>query len=312
MQVRLIPSYSVWASVDLTETVLQVLIPLAFFLVGMSIAVPPLLVHLCFHPFIYFISTEPVSKRLKLVSQKLFFYQWRVLAPLLNKEEMKIKQPLMARAYGTTLEIGAGVGTHLKGYSRSKVTRLILVEPNASMHPSLRENANAAGFTESDGSLLLLGCGGAAADETPLALAGVGSDSVDTIVSIHVLCGIPHHDQAIEMYRRMLHPGGLFLFYEHVRSTFRYSADWQSWYTQVIWPYAFDGCCLDRQTGALIAGGPSAVDKRPLTNGVDMVSPITGWDENVKRRWKEFHIDQPEAQVAYSCLPNVYGWAVKA
>lgn len=217
----------------------------------------------------------------------------------------------MARAHGTVLEIGAGVGSHINSYIRSKVTRLILVEPNANMHAQLRAKANEAGFYENDGSLLLLGCGGAATDETPLSLAGVGTDSVDTIVSIHVLCGIPGPAQAIEMYRRILRSGGLFLFYEHVQSTSEDAAGYQELYTTYVWPQLFDGCMLTRPTGALIAAGPTAIEK-PLSNGLDLVDPVKGWDERVKRRWSEFHIKTTPKTTAHTLLPEVVGWGIKS
>lgn len=234
------------------------------------------------------------------------------MSPLLDPGDAPKKAPLLKKAYGVVLEIGPGVGDNIKYYVRSQVERLVLVEPNAHMHPRLRAKANEAGYSEADGSLLLLGCGGAAGDEKALALAGVGSESVDSLMAIHVLCGIPGPAQAVELYRRLLKPGGLLAFYEHVRSDQRFVVGWQMWYTKWIWPHAFDGCCLERQTGAWIMGGPTAARGRMLENGVGMVDGVGGWEDDVKRRWREVHIQKPEEQPRYSCVPHVIGWVIKA
>lgn len=56
------------------------------------------------------------------------------------------------------------------------------------MHPEIYKTAEAAGFTEADGSLLVLGCG---AEETAAILAALGEPhSIDTIVSVLTLCSI--------------------------------------------------------------------------------------------------------------------------
>lgn len=234
------------------------------------------------------------------------------MSPLLDPGDRPIKQPLLRRAYGTVLEIGAGVGDNIKYYDRAQVERLVLVEPNTNMHPALRAKANAAGYFDADGSLLLLGCGGAASDERALNRAGLTDGTVDSVVAIHVLCGIPAPAAAIEMYRRLLKPGGLLVFYEHVRSSQRYTADWQRWYTDLIWPYAFDGCCLDRPTGAWIVGGEEAAKGKALANGTELVNGVGGMEEDVRRRWRDVKIVEPEGQKRYATTPHVLGWAVKA
>lgn len=287
----------------------QVRIPFVFMALSFIIAVPPFLLHVALHPFDYILSSTPLSKRINTLRSKFFFYIWRVMSPALDPSDRPIKLPLLRKAYGTVLEIGAGVGDNIKYYDRSRVERLIVVEPNTDMHPKLRAKANASGFFENDASLLLLGCGGAASDETALSRAGVGPASVDTVALIHVLCGIPGPASAIEMYRRILKSGGLLLFFEHVRSEQRLSADWQQWYTDMIWPHAFDGCCLNRPTGVWILGGPDADRPRALNTGKEMVN---GVDEGVKRRWKDYEITAPDDQPEYSLMSHVKGFAVKA
>lgn len=70
----------------------------------------------------------------------------------------------------------------------SKITRLLLVEPNPGMHAGLRKNALAAGFKE--GQFEIVACG---AEEKAKVeqLTGLGNESVDSVVSLLALCGIP-------------------------------------------------------------------------------------------------------------------------
>lgn len=287
----------------------QAFSPLIFICLSAIVALPPFALHLLLHPLLYLNPSTPLRARLKSAQSTFFYLTWRLLSPLLDPGDAPQKSPLLRKAYGTVLEPGAGVGDNIKYYVRSQVERLILVEPNTAMHPRLRAKANASGYFESDGSLLLLGCGAAASDEKALALAGVGSESVDCVMAIHVLCGIPGPAQAVELYRRLLKPGGLFAFFEHVRSNQREIVAWQQWYTKWIWPYAFDGCCLERQTGAWILGGPEAAKGRPLENGTGLVG---GWESEVKRRWKDASCEVPKGQPRFSFLPHVSGWVVKA
>ena len=170
-----------------------------------------------------------------MLRSKVFWFMWRVMSPVLDPKDTPNKAPLCAKANGVVLEVGAGVGDNIKYYVRSQVKKLILVEPNLNMHPALQVKAHQSGYFEQDGSLLLLGCGAAPSDESDLAVAGVGPESVDSIVSIHVLCGIPNPDGAVELYRTVLKPGGLLVFFEHVRSDQKITSDLQSWYTRNIW-----------------------------------------------------------------------------
>ena len=289
----------------------DVLKPVLLLIMAPIIGLPPLIFHVLTNPLTYIVSTLPLSDRVSILRSKFFFYAWRVMSPLFDSKDRPIKTPLMRKASGTVLEIGAGVGGNIMYYP-SAVERLVLVEPNADMHPALRQKGNQAGFWEHDGSLLILGCGGAPSDERALNLAGVLPASIDTIMIIHVLCGIPNPAGAIEMYRRLLKPGGTFAFIEHVRSEESFSARAQSWYTSHIWQYMFDGCCLDRPTGAWIMGGPEAANTSALVTGKELAQDIDGTDKRVAERWSDYRIEAPGDQTQYAILPHVVGWAVKA
>lgn len=114
------------------------------------------------------------------------------------------------------------------------------------MHPEIRAVANANGFLESDGTMLILTCG--AEDIASVLTSLEKPNSVDTIISILTLCSVPAPEQTIgALVRYVLKPGGTLLFYEHVLSPHDDVAWWQRFWTPV-WKLAFDGCRLDRPT----------------------------------------------------------------
>ncbi|KAJ7077881.1 hypothetical protein B0H15DRAFT_861292 [Mycena belliarum] len=155
-------------------------------------------------------------------------------------------------ATGTVMDIGAGLGHSIDYFDQSSVKAYIALEPNALMHGPLRARAAAAGFSEADGSFLVLPYG---VEDTAQICAGLAAAGlrVDTMLSIMTLCSIPDPQRSLTaLVHEVLVPGGQLLFYEHVRSPRRDVAWWQSFWTP-IWKRTFDGCCLDRPTHLWIA-----------------------------------------------------------
>lgn len=134
---------------------------------------------------------------------------------------------------------------HTANYlDRTKVTKYVAVEPNTLMHPDIRVKAQAAGFSEADGSLLILSCG---AEEVASIMSAVHVP-VDTLISVLTLCTIPAPQQTLRaLVEQGLVSGGEFLFDEHVLSPRADVAWWQKFWTPV-WTHVFDGCNLDRPT----------------------------------------------------------------
>jgi hypothetical protein len=140
--------------------------------------------------------------------------------------------------------------------NRARVSRYIALEPNVLMHEHIRANANAAGYHESAGTLVILSCG---AEDTKSILASLslltspphtsGSGQpqlIDTMISILTLCTIPAPQKTIfNLVRDVLKPGGQFLVYEHVLSKREDVAWWQRFWAPV-WAVPFDGCRMDR------------------------------------------------------------------
>ena len=141
------------------------------------------------------------------------------------------------------------------------------------MHSHLRASANGAGFTEEDGTFVIMSCG---AQDAPSILEALGATQppVDTIVSVLTLCSIPSPERAIRtLVRDVLKPGGVFLFYEHVLSHREDVAWWQRAWAP-IWALIFDGCRLDSPAHSLVDG---------LTLPEDNGAETSAWSE--RRLW---------------------------
>ena len=118
---------------------------------------------------------------------------------------------LVGSAYGTVLEIGPATGNQLPRFDKSKVDLIYGVEPCQSMHVALSKTVEATGWCE---NYVQLVC--AIEDEKSLATA-----SIDSVVSIQVLCSVQNPEVVVKKLYDLLKPGGQLLFWEH-----RESNDW--------------------------------------------------------------------------------------
>ncbi|KAF5326648.1 hypothetical protein D9619_004741 [Psilocybe cf. subviscida] len=175
---------------------------------------------------------------------------WAIMGDGPDDTKAKLITP---HAYGVVLDLGAGHGNILPYLDKTRVTRYIALEPNTFMHASIRAEAHKIGFNESNGSLVILGCG---AEDTNTILQYLKEISghagnpvqIDTVVSIRTLCTVPNAPKAMEnLICDAVKPGGQFLMYEHVRNKRQDVAWWQHFWTP-LWSVVFDGCKLDRDT----------------------------------------------------------------
>ena len=150
------------------------------------------------------------------------------------------RRALLASAEGDVLEIGAGTGANLPYYGDT-TERLVLAEPSPFMRRKLRDKLDASG-----GEAVELV--GGAAEELPFA-----DGTFDTVVSTLVLCSVNDQERALQELRRVLRPGGLLLFIEHVaaeESSGRYR--WQR-RVEPVWKRFAGNCHLTRVTDRAIA-----------------------------------------------------------
>jgi ubiquinone/menaquinone biosynthesis C-methylase UbiE len=143
------------------------------------------------------------------------------------------RRRLLSGARGRVLEIGAGTGLNLSHYSE-RVEELVLTEPSAQMAERLE-----ARRSKLDRRARIVA---ATAEALPFE-----EDSFDTVVSTLVLCTVADPESALAEVRRVLRPGGLLLFCEHVRSDSAWSSRWQDRLADT-WAGFADGCRCNRDT----------------------------------------------------------------
>lgn len=156
------------------------------------------------------------------------------------------RRRLVEAAHGHVIEIGAGYGATFPFYP-SAVSRVLALEPD----PTLRGLALAAASTAPVPVTVKDGV----AEALPAADA-----SVDVVVSSLVLCSVLDQSVALAEVVRVLRPGGLLLFYEHVRSAHRVLAAAEDLVTP-LWSRVAGGCHPNRDTGAMIAGAGLTVQR---------------------------------------------------
>lgn len=170
---------------------------------------------------------------------------------------------LVGAASGDVLEIGFGSGATLPFYDAARVKQLTVVEPSDGM------NRRAAGRL--------------AASPVPVrSVPGAGEGlpfadaSFDTVVTCLTLCSVDDPPQVLAEIRRVLRPGGQFLFLEHVLSD---DADRRRWQVRLtpLQKIVGVGCHLDRDTAAMVrAAGlalPPVVQEQERAFGA--LAPLT-------------------------------------
>lgn len=172
---------------------------------------------------------------------------------------------LVGNARGEVLEIGFGSGATLPFYDPAKVTRLTVVEPSEGM------NRRAATRL--------------AASPVPVVSvpgAGEGLDfadaSFDTVVTCLTLCSVGDVAQVLAEIRRVLRPGGSFLFLEHVLSDDPARQRWQRRLTP-LQKIIGVGCHLDRDSAAMVrAAGfdmpPASQEIEPAFGAIAPLVPL--------------------------------------
>lgn len=196
-------------------------------------------------------------------------YERYLLPKLLNaacgsRPIMKQRAKVVPRAEGRVLELGVGLGRNLAFYDPAKVTEVVGVDPS----PELRALAVAA---ERDPRLPVRIEAGAA-EALPFE-----DRSFDTVVCTFTLCSVCAPPQALAEARRVLKPGGRFLFCEHGLAPDPDVVKWQR-RMEPIWKRIAGGCHLTRPVASGIAAAGFALE------GVEtMYLPGTprfaGWSE---------------------------------
>jgi ubiquinone/menaquinone biosynthesis C-methylase UbiE len=151
-----------------------------------------------------------------------------------------MRKDLLSQCAGNVLEIGAGTGLNVPHYDAG-LARLVLTEPDFHMAAKLRAAVSRSRIK-------------AEVVEAPAESLPFPDASFDAVVSTLVLCTVPSPDAAIREVRRVLKPGGRFLFIEHVRSDSTRLARWQDRLRR-LWSLFACGCQCNRNTLETIQQG---------------------------------------------------------
>ena len=165
----------------------------------------------------------------------------------------------LASAQGNVLEIGFGTGLNLPHYPHA-VTSLTALDPATLLPKTVARRI-------SRGSL-------------PVELVRLSAETLpfedgrfDCAVSTWTLCTIPDPIAALREVRRVLKPGGTYVFLEHGRSDAAGVAKWQDFFNPIQRVIAC-GCNLNRPIDALINQGGLKIDRldRFLLRGVPRIA----------------------------------------
>jgi ubiquinone/menaquinone biosynthesis C-methylase UbiE len=165
-----------------------------------------------------------------------------VYDPLSARAEEKfgaeLKRKLLANARGRVLEIGVGTGLSFAHYPPD--VELVGVDPS---EPMLRRARRRAAELRREVTLV----------EAPAEALPFEDESFDTVVSLAVLCTVDDPSRVLQEIRRVLRPGGRFVFLEHVRSSDPKLAQWQD-RLERPWGWIAGGCHPNRRTLEAIEG----------------------------------------------------------
>ncbi|KAI4328464.1 hypothetical protein L6164_020817 [Bauhinia variegata] len=149
------------------------------------------------------------------------------------------------------LEIGIGTGPNLKYYANDSDTQVIGIDPNAKMEKYALKSAESAGLPLSNFKFIH-----AVGEVIPLQDA-----SVDAVVGTLVLCSVKDIEMTLKEMKRVLRPGGLYAFVEHVAAKDGTLLRFVQRVLDPLQQILSDGCHLCRQTGKSISSaGFSSVE----------------------------------------------------
>nr|CAB3448133.1 unnamed protein product [Digitaria exilis] len=139
------------------------------------------------------------------------------------------------------LELGVGTGPNFKYYASNNGCIVIGVDPNKHMENYARKTALSAGLPSSSFTFRR---GVVVAEALP-----VEDNSMDVVIGTLVLCSVNNIDMSLREIKRVLKPGGLYLFIEHVAAPDGSLLRLVQGAFDPLQQFVADGCHLTRKTG---------------------------------------------------------------
>jgi len=158
-----------------------------------------------------------------------------------------VRAEVVRPAIGRVLEVGVGTGANFPYYQPGVVSELFATDPDPFM---LKRAERKAGKLALPINFRL-----SPAEDLPFP-----SEAFDTVVVTLVLCSVEDPARALAEIRRVLRPGGILRFIEHVRAEDGFTARFQDVLTPA-WRQMVGGCRLNRQTHRDIEAAGFTIEK---------------------------------------------------
>lgn len=168
---------------------------------------------------------------------KWFAAYWDRMVKMEPESLKRLRSRALEGLSGRVIEIGAGNGANFERFPEA-VKELVATEPDPYMAERARKRAAALGRHIEVHEV--------AAESLPFPDA-----SFDGVVSILVLCTVSDQSKALQEIVRILKPGGVFRFIEHVRCENRLAAAFQD-LAAPAWRWLGAGCNPNRDTARAI------------------------------------------------------------
>ncbi|WP_433338125.1 class I SAM-dependent methyltransferase [Spirillospora sp. CA-294931] len=197
------------------------------------------------------------------MGNELFARYFALVAPRAEERgQADLRRELLDGLTGRVVEIGPGSGLNFRHYPAT-VDGVIAVEPQ----PYLRAKAVEAAASASVPIQVVDGT----AEHVP-----VPDGDADALVVSGVLCSVPDPATALAEFRRVLRPGGVLRFYEHVRADGGFGR--RQDLVDGLWTRLNGGCHANRDTLAAIEDAGYDVQNArrlvfPPTARVSVVAP---------------------------------------
>ncbi|KAL6911474.1 hypothetical protein ACP4OV_000279 [Aristida adscensionis] len=136
------------------------------------------------------------------------------------------------------LELGVGTGPNFKYYASNNGVNVIGVDPNKHMQDYARKAAVSAGLSSSNFTFKR-----GVAEALP-----AEDNSMDLVIGTLVLCSVSNVNMALREIKRVLKPGGLYLFIEHVSGPDGSLLRFVQGALDPLQQFVADGCHLTRKT----------------------------------------------------------------
>ena len=155
-----------------------------------------------------------------------------VMMPLEAWVLKKMRSEIMPSAYGDVLEVGIGTGVNLRYYNTAKIRSLTGLDRQCSPTLERRAGKNLAFYTGD-------------VEKMPFE-----EGQFDTVVATLLFC-TANIERGMREIQRVLKPGGLFIFIEHVRPKGSWAGSFAD-FANRSWILIADGCNLNRRTDQIL------------------------------------------------------------